>query len=136
MQDDSMKILRSIWRDPKQSASQTLVRRLALQLTSLYEDSVREALFQQKANLLHVHGMGQDLAVDLSPEGVDDLLNNLPPSIISILKAEETEVKRLALQLANTVEHYERGGREQWPILPAVRELIVKSLEAELKECK
>lgn len=134
MYGDSMKIFRLILGDTKQRRAQKLIAGLSRQLTQHYQDSVKDALLQQKENLIHIHGMGRDLAVDLSPEGIDKALNNLPSSITSQLKAEETQVKRLALHLALIVEYYETIERLRLPILPAVRELMVKLLEGEIRK--
>lgn len=119
---------------PKQRRAQRLVERLSSQLTKLYEDSVKDALIQQKDDLIYVHGTGRDLAVDLSPEGVNNLMNNLPSSIVSILKAEEMKVKEHALLLAKTVEYYEREDSLRAPIMKVIRGLIIRLLEGEVRK--
>lgn len=119
---------------PKQRRAQRLVERLSSQLTKLYEDSVKDALIKQKDDLIYVHGSGRDLAVDLSPEGVNNLMNNLPSSIVSILKAEEMKVKEHALLLAKTVEYHEREDRLRAPIMKVIRGLIIRLLEGEVRK--
>ena len=103
---DVVKLLRSIFMHPKQRRAQRLVSGLSLQLSKLYEDAVIEAEFQLNSNLLVIQGTGRDLAVDLSPEGVDKLIDNLPPSIASFLSAEGIEVRKRALELLMTYENY------------------------------
>jgi hypothetical protein len=129
-----MKLLRSIFMAPTQRRAQRLVERLSLQLTKLYEGSVKDALIHQKDDLIYVQGTGRDLAVELSPEGINNLMNNLPPSIVSILKAEEMKVKEHALLLANTIEYYEREDRLQAPIRKVIRELMIRLLEGEVRK--
>ncbi len=134
MYGDSMNIFRLILRNIEQRRAQKLITGLSRQLTQHYADSVKEALLQQKENLIYIHGTGRDLAVDLSPEGIAKELNHLPSSITAQLKAEKTPVKRLALQLAFIVEYYETKERLKLPILPAVREWMVKLLEGEIRK--
>jgi hypothetical protein len=129
-----MKLLKSFFLPLTQRRAQRLIAELSLQLTKLYEDSVKDALLQQKDNFTYVHGTGPDLAVGLSPEGVENLISNLPSSITSFLKAEEMEVKEHAFRLAMMVEYYETKGGIRYPITSDVKGLMVKLLEREVRK--
>jgi hypothetical protein len=122
------KRLRSIFMDPKKRRAQRLVAGLSLQLSKLYEDAVRDATLQLNSNLLVIHGTGPDLAVDLSAEGVDKLMDNLPLSIASLLKTEGAEVRKQALEFLKTFESF--GKIEDLWIHPIVREMMIKLLES------
>jgi hypothetical protein len=127
---DVGKLSKSIFRGPKQRRAQRFVAELASHLSKLYDEAVKDALLEQRANLLDIHGTGRDLAVDLSPEGAGELMDNLPSSIASFLNTEGIEVIKRSLKLLMIFENY-KTIENLW-LHPLVREMMIKLLESKI----
>jgi hypothetical protein len=102
--------------------------KLSLQLTIAYQELIESALTKKNTSLIRG---GPNLTVDLSAEGVEYLANNLPSSVIDVLRQEQTEIIVDAGFLARALlDNPSQGGLQ---LNPTVNELMFRVLDQEAR---
>jgi len=121
---------------PKQSQEkQTMdfLAKLSLEFMEAYQKLVRDTLSNSdKANLIQMKsGSKSDFTADLSSEGIEYLLNNVPSSVAALVQQQKIETLKGALSIVNALEQDTSAGVG---LNPTITKLTRMFLAREIKK--